>query len=74
MRHRVERALAEQVLPALAMDGVSVEVVGIDAGVVQVRLGGACGGCPCSVQAVIMGVESELRRLVPEVDYLEGVP
>jgi Fe-S cluster biogenesis protein NfuA len=74
LRGRVERALVEEVLPALAMDGVGVEVVGIDAGVVQVRLSGACGSCPSSVHAVVMGIEQELRRRVPEVDYLEAVP
>jgi Fe-S cluster biogenesis protein NfuA len=74
VRGRVVRALAAEVLPALAMDGIGVEVLGIDAGVVQVRLSGACGSCPSSLQAVIMGIEEELRRRVPEVEYLEAVP
>jgi Fe-S cluster biogenesis protein NfuA len=37
-------------------------------------LGGAFGSCPSSVHAVIMGIESELRRCVPDVEYLEIVP
>jgi Fe-S cluster biogenesis protein NfuA len=74
LAERVARVVAEEVLPALAMDGVGVEVVGVDGGVVQVRLNGACGCCPSSVHAVIMGIEEELRRRVPEVDYLEAVP
>jgi Fe-S cluster biogenesis protein NfuA len=71
---QVRTTIKEQVLPLLQMDGSGVEVVGVDGGVVQVRLHGACGGCPASVQAVIMGVEHELRRRVPGVEYLEAVP
>lgn len=71
---RVAAVVREQVLPALEMDGTAVEVVGVEGGVVQVRLTGACGHCPSSVRAVLMGVEDELRCRVPEVEYLEVVP
>ena len=74
LRERVARVVAEEVLPALAMDGAGVEVLAVDGGVVQVRLSGTCGSCPATVRAVIMGVEEELRRRVPEVEYLEAVP
>ena len=43
-------------------------------GVVQVRLGGTCSSCPSTVRAVIVGIEDELRRRVPGVEYLEAVP
>jgi len=66
--------MQEDVLPALHMDGVGIEVIGFDRGVVQVRLGGTCTGCPATVQAVILGIEQELRQRVPEVDYLEAMP
>jgi Fe-S cluster biogenesis protein NfuA len=71
---QVARVLAEEVLPLLAMDGAAVEVLGVDAGVVQVRLGGTCSGCPATIQAVLMGIEQELRARVPGVEYLEAVP
>ncbi len=74
LKQRVERALAEHVAPALSMDGTDVEVVGTEGGVVQVRLRGSCGCCPGSVFAVVNGIEQELRRHVPEVEYLEAVP
>ena len=61
-------------LPALAMDGAGVEVLDVDDGIVRVRLSGTCSCCPSTTQAVIMGIEDELRRRVPEVDYLEAVP
>lgn len=67
------RAALGDVLPALAMDGVGVEVLGADGGVVQVRLSRTCTSCPSSVRAVIVGLEEELTRRVPGVRYLEAV-
>ena len=74
LRERVERVIAEEVLPLLAMDGTRVEVLDVGDGVVRLRLHGACAGCPGSVYAAVMGIEEELRRRVPEVEYLEAVP
>jgi Fe-S cluster biogenesis protein NfuA len=74
LKQRVARVVAEEVAPLLEMDGTAIEVVAVEDGVVQVRLNGTCGCCPGSVQAVIMGIEEELRRRVPEVEYLEAVP
>lgn len=74
LKDRVSRVVADEVLPLLQMDGGSVEVLEVNDGVVQVRLLGSCAGCPSTVQAVILGIEDELRRRVPEVEYLEAVP
>ena len=74
LKARVARVLAEQVGPALAMDGAAIEVVDVSDGVAQVRLGGVCSGCPSTIMTVIMGIEQELRKHVPEVEYLEAVP
>jgi Fe-S cluster biogenesis protein NfuA len=74
MTERVRQVLAREVAPALEMDGADLEVVGVDAGVVQVRLHGSCSGCPSSTMTLLMLVEQELRRHVPEVEYLEAVP
>jgi Fe-S cluster biogenesis protein NfuA len=74
LKDRVIRVLAEEIGPALHMDGADIEVLDVCAGVVRVRLHGACSGCPSTTMAVIMGIEQELRRLVPEAEYLEVVP
>jgi Fe-S cluster biogenesis protein NfuA len=74
LKERVTRVLAEEVGPALEMDGTAIEVLDVTDGVVRVRLGGVCGGCPSSIMTVVMGIEQELRRRIPEVDYLEAVP
>lgn len=74
LKQRVAHLLREEVAPTLQMDGGSIEVVAVEDGVVQVRLGSVCGGCPGTIHAVIMGLEEELRRRIPEVEYLEAVP
>jgi Fe-S cluster biogenesis protein NfuA len=71
---QVQRVVADEVMPLLQMDGGRVEVIGVEAGVVQVRLFGTCSGCPATVRAVIMEIEEELRRRVPGVEYLEAIP
>jgi len=74
LHQRIEKVVREEVAPLLEMDGAGIEVVSVRDGVVQVRLSGACGCCPGSVYAVVLGIEQELRRRVPEVQYLEAVP
>jgi Fe-S cluster biogenesis protein NfuA len=67
MRERVEVVL-NKVRPALQADGGDVELVEVtDEGLVKVRLTGACGGCPMSQMTLKMGIESVLKREIPEV-------
>jgi Fe-S cluster biogenesis protein NfuA len=74
LRSRVEEVIRTRVAPALEMDGTSIEVLDVDRGCARVRLNGACAGCPATVMFVIRGMEEELRKHVPEIEYLEAVP
>jgi Fe-S cluster biogenesis protein NfuA len=74
LKDRVAQVIAEEIGPALDLDAGAIEVVGVDGGVVQVRLGAACVGCPSSIMTIVMGLEQELRQRIPEVEYLEAVP
>jgi Fe-S cluster biogenesis protein NfuA len=74
LKDRVSGVLAGEIAPALGMDGTSIEVVDVADGLVRLRLGGGCGCCPSSIMAIVMGIEQELRRLVPGVDGVEVVP
>lgn len=56
----VDRAL-EAVRPYLIADGGNVEVVGVEQGIVLLRLQGACGTCPSSTATMKMGIERTLR-------------
>ena len=71
---RIEAVLDEHVRPGLRADGGDVEVVGIDADrIVQVRMQGACQGCPSSTMTLTIGIEAALKAQVPEVRFLEAV-
>ena len=74
LKDRVAQVLARQIAPALEKDGTRMEVLDVTDGVARIRLGGVCGNCPSSIMAVVMGIEQELRRLVPEVECLEALP
>lgn len=66
LEQQVRDAL-EEVRPALQMDGGDVEFLGVDGGVVTVRLLGACGGCPMATMTLVGFVEERLKQRVPEV-------
>jgi Fe-S cluster biogenesis protein NfuA len=71
---RVARVLATEIRPALQMDGIDLEILDVHDGIVRVRLHGSCTGCPSAIMAVIMEIEQELQKRIPEVAYLEVVP
>jgi len=61
-------AVLDMVRPAIQADGGDVELVDVDdAGVVQVRLHGACIGCPSATITLQVGIERNLKERVPEV-------
>jgi Fe-S cluster biogenesis protein NfuA len=74
LKERVAQILRDEIGPALGLDSAALEVLAVHNGVAQVRFSGACRGCPSRLMAVIHGIEQELRRRVPEIDYLEAVP
>jgi Fe-S cluster biogenesis protein NfuA len=74
LKERVTQVLAEEVGPALSLDGTAIEVVDVTDGVVQVRLSNVCAGCPSTIMTVVMGLEQELRQRIPEIEYLEALP
>ena len=74
LRQRIEEVIKTEVAPALEVDGTAIEVLDVDHGCARVRLNGACAGCPATVMFLVRGMEEELCKRVPEVEYLEAVP
>lgn len=73
MKEKVEATLG-RIKPALQADGGDVELVEVTPdGVVKVRLTGACAGCPMSQMTLKMGIESQLKKEVPEVKEVVSV-
>ncbi len=72
MREKVESALKE-IRPSLQADGGDVELVDVENGIVKVRLTGACAGCPMSQMTLKQGIESYIKKAIPEVLSVEAV-
>jgi Fe-S cluster biogenesis protein NfuA len=73
MEEQVKAAL-ENVRPYLQADGGDVEFVSVDnEGTVSVKLTGACGSCPHSQMTLKMGIESYLKKEIPQVKAVVGV-
>jgi Fe-S cluster biogenesis protein NfuA len=73
MNEQIEAAISE-IRPQLQADGGDIEFVGLtDDGVAQVRLRGACAGCPGAVMTLKMGVERIVKERVPGVKSVENV-
>jgi len=73
MNENVQKAL-DSIRPYLQADGGDVELVNItEDGIVNVRLTGACVGCPMSQMTLRAGVERALIREVPGIKRVESV-
>jgi Fe-S cluster biogenesis protein NfuA len=73
MIEKVEAAL-DKIRPTLVADGGNVELVAVtEAGVAQVRLTGACKGCPMAQVTLKNGVERLLLKEVPGLKAVEAV-
>ena len=72
MEEKVKEALA-QIRPALQADGGDVELVGVDEGIVSLKLTGACGSCPFAAMTLQHGIERMLKEQIPEVKQVVAV-
>jgi Fe-S cluster biogenesis protein NfuA len=71
---RKVKNLIEQVRPYLQQDGGDINFVNITEDmVVNVELTGACGSCPYSTMTLKNGVESTIRKAIPEIKSVEAI-
>lgn len=71
----IRGVLHQYVDPGVARDGGQVLFDRFDSttGVLWIRMKGACGGCPSSRLTLKAGIETIVRRFVPEVARVEEV-
>ncbi len=67
------RAALEEVRPHLQADGGDLVFIGIEDGVVKVRLTGSCAGCPMSQNTIKWGVENFLKKKIPGIKAVEAI-
>lgn len=66
MKEKVQEVI-NKLRPLLQRDGGDIELIDVNDGVVKVKLTGACGSCPMSQMTLKMGVESTLKKEIPEI-------
>lgn len=69
---QIKGVLDEYIKPAVEMDGGAITFDSFDKGVVKVLLQGSCSGCPSSTITLKAGIESLLKRAIPEVQSVEA--
>ncbi len=73
MREKVQEVL-DKIRPQLQADGGDVELVEVtEQNIVQVKLQGACAGCPMSQMTLKNGIERLMKQEIPEVKAVESV-
>jgi Fe-S cluster biogenesis protein NfuA len=68
---RVAGAL-DSVRPYLASHGGGVELLGVEDGVVRLRLEGACHGCPSSSLTLRAAVEEAVMKAAPDIERIDA--
>jgi Fe-S cluster biogenesis protein NfuA len=64
----------EQIRPYLHEHGGEIDVLGVEHGIVRVRLTGACSGCTSAAATLRDGVEEALREGMPGFVAMEVAP
>jgi len=73
LENKVKNVL-EQIRPYLQADGGDVEFVDLtEDNIVNIRLLGMCGNCPHSRMTLKNGIETAVKRVLPEIVSVESV-
>lgn len=69
MHEQIKKIIQEDIRPHIQADGGDIEFVSFNknTGMVELRLHGACQGCPLSDVTLFQGVEKLLKEKNPEI-------
>ena len=68
------RNVLDQIRPYLQQDGGDIEFINIsEDNVLNVELRGACGSCPYSIITLKNGVETAVKKAIPEIKSVEAI-
>lgn len=73
IRERVQVVLDNDINPAVASHGGIVQLIDVRKNDIFIRMGGGCQGCGQATQTLRQGVETAIRRFVPEVGAILDV-
>lgn len=75
MDEQIKKIIQEDIRPHIQADGGDIEFVSFNTktGMVELRLHGACQGCPLSDVTLFQGVEKLLKEKIAEVNGVIAV-
>ena len=69
-REKVQYLVDTQINPGVARHGGAVQIVDVKDGGLYVRLHGGCQGCGAADFTLKQGIETIVKRAVPEIDHI----
>jgi len=73
MAAKIQQVLDEEVIPSLATHGGGATLIDFKDGIVFLELRGGCQGCSMAGATLKDGIETSLRRSVPEIQEVRDV-
>lgn len=73
MVEQIKEILDNDIRPALQSDGGDIEFISYEDNIVNVKLVGACAGCPMSQMTLTEGVERTLMNRIPEIKGVQNL-
>ena len=67
VEQRIVQVLDHEINPTIAAHGGVAELVAVEEGTAYLRLGGGCQGCGMASATLKHGVETSLKRQIPEI-------
>jgi Fe-S cluster biogenesis protein NfuA len=67
IERKIKEILDQEIRPAVAMDGGDITFEKFENGIVYLFLQGSCSGCPSSTATLKVGIETRLKKAIPEV-------
>ena len=68
---KIQQIINEKVVPYLKQHGGNIKFLGIEDGIVKVKLLGQCSGCASSQYTVENVVKASIKEEIPEVKDVE---
>ena len=73
IEEKIHEILDNQVRPAVASDGGDVIFDSYEDGILRLHLQGSCSHCPSSIMTLKAGIETMLKRAIPELKEVISV-
>ena len=73
IEQKIHEILDAQIRPAVASDGGDVIFDSYKDGILKLHLQGSCSHCPSSIMTLKVGIESMLKKAIPEIKEVISV-